>query len=307
MGFAGGIGFANIDLIYSGLKSLPAKGEEVYAKAFGMHLGGGIPATLINTSRLGIPSRVVTFIGHDYFSDFVRQEFARYPAEVIDLYEGDGMPVTLSSTMVCDNDRTFLSYRDPVEITPQIREKALHYLRGAKVVDMHEGFLDVYRTLKEEGTIHIFDTGWEDDLSIDKYREYLELADYYVPNQKEALKITGESTVEGAAECLSQFFSDVIIKLDKDGCLLKNKSGIKVIPPMEGVEAVDATGAGDAFLSGFIYGVYKGYPVEECLRFGNITGGHCVQGIGCLTKFVEEKELLLLAGISGSRRKAVGE
>lgn len=306
MGFAGGIGFANIDLIYSGLKSLPAKGEEAFAKGFGMYLGGGIPATLINTSRLGIPSRIVTFIGHDYFSNFVRQECAKYPAEVIDIYEGDRMPVTLSSTMVCDNDRTFLSYRDPVKITPQIRTKALHYLRGAKVVDMHEGFLDVYRTLKEEGAVHIFDTGWEDDLSIDKYREYLELADYYVPNQKEALKITGESTVEGAAECLAQFFSDVIIKLDKDGCLLKNKSGIRLILPMEGVKAVDATGAGDAFLSGFIYGIYKGYPVEECLKFGNITGGYCVQEMGCLTKYVEEKELLRLAKGLESRKVCTG-
>ena len=224
---------------------------------------------------------------------------------MIDLYEGDGMPVTLSSTMVCDNDRTFLSFRDKVDITPEIRKKALCYLRGARVVDMHEGFMDVYRTLKAEGTIHIFDTGWEEDLSIDKYREYLELADYYVPNQKEALKITGESTVEGAAECLSQFFPDVIIKLDKDGCLLKNRSGIQIIRPLEGVVAVDATGAGDAFLSGFIYGIYKGYPVEECLRFGNITGGYCVQGVGCLTKYVEENELLCLAESLRGRRMVV--
>ncbi len=305
MEFAGGIGFANIDLIYSGLKNLPGKGEEVYAQKFGMYLGGGIPATMINTARLGIPSRVLTFIGQDYFSNFVRQEFARYPVEMIDLYEGDGMPVTLSSTMVCDNDRTFLSFRDKVDITPEIRKKALCYLRGARVVDMHEGFMDVYRTLKAEGTIHIFDTGWEEDLSIDKYREYLELADYYVPNQKEALKITGESTVEGAAECLSQFFPDVIIKLDKDGCLLKNRSGIQIIRPLEGVVAVDATGAGDAFLSGFIYGIYKGYPVEECLRFGNITGGYCVQGVGCLTKYVEENELLCLAESLRGRRMVV--
>ena len=141
----------------------------------------------------------------------------------------------------------------------------------------------------------MFDTGWSDDLSIDKYREYLQIADYYVPNQKEALKITGESTVEGAADRLSEFFSDVIIKLDRDGCLLKNKDGISIIPSMKNVEAVDATGAGDAFLSGFIYGLYHDYPVEQCIRFGNVTGGTCVQGVGCLTKYVYEEELLQFA------------
>lgn len=193
--------------------------------------------------------------------------------------------MVFSSTMVWEHDRSFVSYRDEVEITAG----------GAKVVDMHEGFLDVYQKLHREGTLQVFDTGWSDDLSIDKYREYLQIADYYVPNQKEALKITGEITIENAAERLSEFFNDVIIKLDRDGCPLKNKDGISVIPSMKNVEAVDATGAGDAFLSGFIYGLFHDYPVEQCIRFGNVTGGTCVQGVGCLTKYVYEDQLLQFA------------
>lgn len=297
MGFVGGVGYTNIDLIYSGLDRLPQTGEEVYAQKFEMHLGGGIPATLINTSRLGIPSRAVTFVGKDYFSEFVYKAFERHGAQIVNLYEGDGMPVTLSTTMVYNHDRSFLSYRDDVEVTEQLEEKIYRQLTGAKVVDMHVGFLEVYKRLNEEGTIQIFDTGWEDDLSLEKYREYLEIADYYMPNQKEALKITGEKSVEGAAEKLSQYFHDVIIKLDRDGCMLKNEKGIQIIPPMKGVEAVDSTGAGDAFMSGFMYGIYHDYPVDQCIRFGNVTGGTCVQGIGCLTRYVEEEELLRLANI----------
>lgn len=297
MGFVGGVGYTNIDLIYSGLDRLPQTGEEVYAQKFEMHLGGGIPATLINTSRLGIPSRAVTFVGKDYFSEFVYKAFEQHGAQIVNLYEGDGMPVTLSTTMVYNHDRSFLSYRDDVEVTEQLEEKIYRQLTGAKVVDMHVGFLEVYKRLNEEGTIQIFDTGWEDDLSLEKYREYLEIADYYMPNQKEALKITGEKSVEGAAEKLSQYFHDVIIKLDRDGCMLKNEKGIQIIPPMKGVEAVDSTGAGDAFMSGFMYGIYHDYPVDQCIRFGNVTGGTCVQGIGCLTRYVEEEELLRLANI----------
>lgn len=295
MGFAGGVGFANIDLIYSGFDKLPEAGEEVYAQRFGMYLGGGVPATLVNASRLGIPSKVVTFIGKDYFSEFVYKAFEQYGMPIVNLYEGDGMPVTLSTTMVYRQDRSFLSYQDKVVVTKQLEEKIYRELTGAKVVDMQVGFLEVYKKLKAEGTILIFDTGWEEGLSMEKYREYLEIADYYLPNQKEAMKITGESSVEGAAGKLSRYFKDVTIKLDKDGCMLKNEKGIRIIPPMQGVEAVDSTGAGDAFMSGFIYGIYHGFPVEQCLRFGNITGGTCVQGMGCLTRYVEEEELLRLA------------
>ena len=292
MEFVGGVGYTNIDLIYSDMDRLPTTGEEVFAKSFEMHLGGGVPATLINTTRLGIPSKILTFLGKDFFSDFASNFFAKYGAEVVNLYHGSGMPVVLSSVMVCNQDRSFMSYQDTIAAAEYTEEDIYRHLTGAKIVDMHVGFLNVYKRLKEEGTILIFDTGWEDDLSIEKYEEYLKLADYYLPNQKEALKITGTEAVEAAAEKLSAYFRDVIIKLDKDGCMLKNENGIQFIPSMKDVKAVDSTGAGDAFMSGFMYGLYHDYPVDQCIRFGNVTGGTCVQGIGCLTKYVDEAALL---------------
>ena len=295
MEFVGGVGYTNIDLIYSDMVRLPATGEEVYARAFGVHLGGGVPATLINTTRLGIPSRILTFLGDDLFSRFAADSFEKYGVEVINLYKGDGTPVVITSVLVCNEDRSFASYRDEQTAGSYEEEDVYRSLTGARIVDMHAGFLDVYRQLKKEGTVLIFDTGWEDDLSIRKYEDYLELADYYLPNQKEALKITGTQSVEQAAERLSDCFENVVIKLDKDGCLLRNREGIRYISPLPGVKAVDATGGGDAFMSGFIYGLFHGYPVEQCIRFGNVTGGTCVQGVGCLTRYVDEKKLLELA------------
>lgn len=43
MSFVGGVGYSNIDLIYSGLDRLPDKGEEIFARGFSMQFGGGIP------------------------------------------------------------------------------------------------------------------------------------------------------------------------------------------------------------------------------------------------------------------------
>lgn len=299
MGFAGGAGFANLDLLYAGLEKLPEEGQEIYAADFDMQLGGGVPATMVNLGRLGVNAKLATFLGEDLFSRFVRGALDGYGVQAVNLYKGNRRPVTLTSVLICGGDRSFVSYQDEIEITPQLVEQVYRQLHGAKVVDMQAGFLEAYRKLSAENTVQVFDTGWEEDLSIDKYKDYLEIADYYVPNQKEALKITGESTVENAAGKLGRYFSDVIIKLDKDGCLLKNSKGTKIIPPMQGVKAVDATGAGDAFMSGFMYGLYHDYPVEQCIRFGNVAGGVCVQGVGCLTKYVGEAELLRLADTIG--------
>ena len=204
-----------------------------------------------------------------FFSEFAKKSYAEYGAEIINLYQGSGMPVILTSVMVCNQDRSFTSYREEATASCCTAEDIYRHLSGAKLVSMHVGFLDVYKRLKEEGTVLIFDTGWEDDLSIEKYEDYLRLADYYLPNQKEALKITGTNTVEAAAEKLSAYFPQAIIKLDKDGCLLRNSAGTQFIPSMKGVTAVDSTGAGDAFMSGFMYGLFHGHPIEQCIRFGN--------------------------------------
>ena len=46
------------------------------------------------------------------------------------------------------------------------------------------------------------------------------------------------------------------------------------------VRAVDATGSGDAFDGGFLHGYLAGWPLEECLRAGNICGALATTGAG---------------------------
>ena len=120
----------------------------------------------------------------------------------------------------------------------------------------------------------------------------LELADYYTPNQKEAMKLTGTRTPEAAAQVLEGFFDRVVVKLDAAGCLIREHGVQSIIPAIPGYLHRDSTGAGDAFLAGFLYGLYHGYPLAECALFGNITGGKCVTAVGCLTAFCTETELL---------------
>ena len=69
--------------------------------------------------------------------------------------------------------------------------------KGAKIVEVQNGYYDVYRKLKDEGTLLVLDTGYTDDMSLSLYRDLIELCDYYVPNQKEAMKITENSIARG--------------------------------------------------------------------------------------------------------------
>ena len=292
--FVIGIGRINIDMIYSGLERLPSLGEEVYSKGFEIHLGGGAPGEAVILSKLGVPAKIITWLGSSMFAEIARSEFRIGNPEIIDLYQGNGNPLVLSSAMLCEGDRTFLSWCDEVTPTDADIERIRREHRDAKIVLLSPLYPEIYEGLNLTGSVKIFDTGWEDDLSHEnpKYHRFLEQADYYLPNRREALKMTGTASVDEAAEVLSHYFEHVIIKVDSEGCLIRDAEGTRVIPPLRGIEAVDATGAGDAFLSGFTYGVYHGYSVDDCVRFGNITGGTCVQAYGCLTKTLTESELL---------------
>ncbi|RWV84620.1 hypothetical protein GW17_00053652 [Ensete ventricosum] len=44
--------------------------------------------------------------------------------------------------------------------------------------------------------------------------------------------------------------------------------------------AVDATGAGDLFASGFLYGLVKGFCLEDCCKVGCCSGGSVVRALG---------------------------
>ena len=191
-------------------------------------------------------------------------------------------------------DRSFITYgKGSIDADEASAEEFYNMAHGAKICLMNPGgFTDVYSRLKREGTLMVLDTGWDDELSFDKYGNLLEIADYYTPNQKEALKITGCSDARDAAAALKKYFDRVIVKVDKDGCIGIDETGMFFCKSVDEFKCVDSTGAGDAFLAGFCYGLFYDYPFSECIEFGNVTGGKAVTQVGALSGFVSEKELL---------------
>ena len=269
-------------------------GEELYCKDFDLQLGGGLPATLINLGRLGIETKIATELGTDIFSEFAKDKFLQNGVEPTNLYEGDKIPLNITSAIILPKDRTFFTYgKGSIEADDNAKEKFFQIAKDSKITMMQlGGFLDVYKKLHEGGTKLVLDTGWDDDMSFEKFADYLEIADYYTPNQKEAKKISNTSTPEEAAQALTKYFDNVVIKVDKDGCIGIDENGSFFVPSIDEFKNVDSTGAGDAFLSGFMYGLFYDKPLKECVLLGNITGGKAVTKVDALSAYNTEQELL---------------
>lgn len=293
MAFIAGAGATNVDLLYQGFDRLADVGEELYCKDFSLQLGGGLPATLINLGRLGINTKIATELGNDIFSNFAKEKFTQNGVNPTNLYSGEGIPLNITSAIILPKDRTFYTYgKGNIEPDEKAIETFYNIAKGSKICMMQlGGFLPVYKKLKEEGTILVLDTGWDDEMSIEKYQDYLELADYYTPNRKEAMKITGTDTPENAAHALKQYFEKVVVKVDADGCIGIDGDEEFFVPSIEEFVNVDSTGAGDAFLAGFMYGLFYDYNLKDCIKFGNVTGGKAVTAVGALSGYVSEREL----------------
>jgi sugar/nucleoside kinase (ribokinase family) len=194
------------------------------------------------------------------------------------------------------SDRTFITYgKGSIEADDKSKEAFYNLAKGSKITMMQlGGFLDVYKKLHEEGTKLVLDTGWDDEMSFSKYNDYLEIADYYTPNQKEAIKITDTSNAQDAAEKLKRYFDKVVVKLDKDGCIGIDSNEMFIVPSIDEFKNVDSTGAGDAFLAGFMYGIFYDYSLKESILMGNLTGGKAVTKVGALSAYLTENELLTL-------------
>ncbi len=293
MAFAAGYGKTNVDLLFENMSRLPNEGEEIFTNRFSLCLGGGIPGTMVNLGRLGINCKTVTELSNDMFSDFAFSEFRKAGVEPVNLYHGDKIAVNITAAAITKNDRTFVSYgNDENEVDA---EEVYNALKGAKAVAMHADFPQVYERLKKDGTMVILDTGYIEGMSLENYEHFLEIADYFLPNRKEAELLCKTTDPKQCAKILSKYVNPSIVKLDKDGCLIYKDGSYIFVKSIDEFIHVDSTGAGDAFFAGFLYGIMKDEPIEKCVLYGNITGGKCVTAVGCTTVYFTEHELLKMA------------
>ena len=102
----------------------------------------------------------------------------------------------------------------------------------------------------------------------------------FLPNSLELGTLTGEADYcRGADLMIERGVKVVAVKLGKKGCYVTDGKERLRIAPFK-VKAIDTTGAGDAFCTGFLYGLLNQKTLEECGRLGNFVASKCVTMMG---------------------------
>jgi fructokinase len=121
-------------------------------------------------------------------------------------------------------------------------------------------YIDLLNKAKEAGALISFDPNYRHLLFpnnttsfITQSWHYIAACDFFKLSDEEALLITGLDTVDAAAAALRTKTNAVFaITLGKEGTLLSTSNGTEIISSIP-ITAVDATGAGDAFVGAVLY------------------------------------------------------
>nr|GMC54203.1 adenosine kinase [Ipomoea batatas] len=97
---------------------------------------------------------------------------------------------------------------------------------------------------------------------------------------KELLSGEGDTDPEAALEFMAKYCKWAVVTLGQKGCIAKHGKEVVCVPAIGESKAIDATGAGDLFASGFLYGLIKGLPLEACCQVGSCSGGSVIRALG---------------------------
>ena len=141
---------------------------------------------------------------------------------------------------------------------------------------------ELFSYIKEKGKILTVDmTKAKNGETIQDIAGLLPYIDYMFPNEAEISLLTGEQDPCRNAEILLEMgVKTVVIKCGEKGCMIGNEKGIYSIPAVPAEKCVDTTGAGDTFVSGFLWGLSEGWESIECAEFACAAASFAVESVG---------------------------
>jgi sugar/nucleoside kinase (ribokinase family) len=299
------LGILVSDVIARRVDHVPARGSLGLVEEISLHGGGCALNTASVLVRFGLSASVVGKVGADPFGDFV-----------LDLLDERGVErggvlrdpdVATSATVVLvdsGGERTFLHLPGANgELRPEeLDEEALFsgralHLAGALVMPELDGepTATVLERAKAGGLTTSLDTVWDATGRWERVLPSLPFVDVFVPSLAEAAAISGQREPRAAAAWLrDRGVGTVALKLGAEGCYVAGE-GLEGLIPAPAVEAVDSTGAGDAFAAGFLYGRLAGWPLERTAEFANAAGALATTAVGAVEGITGIDEVLALA------------
>ena len=279
--FASVFGQMNIDLIFHGIDEMPQLGKEILASDFAMCVGGGPIVIPYHLAKLGVPSKLGTILEKDFESKVARDLLNRIEYKnIVEFSVNARNPVVFTTVLTSKKERSFVSFNAHVDETAVEITELLRFYAGSSVAFFPQNNY-LAKQLHSQGIKLILDSSWSGGLSMGNYIDRFPYAEFFTPNSLEAKQICGEGNLLGCLDKLEKYLKFPIIKMGESGVITKKAGKYFHIPPIRTLNPIDPTGAGDNFIVGLMYGMWKKYNLFDSLKCANILGGLSTEVLGC--------------------------
>ncbi len=287
------IGAAVVDIIVGPIeKGLFIKGSVPY-KNMTTSCGGDALNEAVMLSKLGLSCELVTLIGDDDAAKRIRDCLLDNNVSM-DKISVDPEIVTGTNIVLVDDEGERYFITNPESSLRKLsKEHIVPYVDNmGDIVSFASIFVsprltiselsEVFGAIKEKPErILVSDmTTAKNGERIEDLDPVLKYIDYIIPNEKEAALLTGENDPAKSARAFIEHGANcVIIKCGSKGCIYDDGTISGSIPAFQ-AKVIDTTGAGDSFVSGFIYGLRKGMDLFDCCRYGCAVSSIVIEHMG---------------------------
>ena len=280
-------GEINPDLILSGDVE-PAFGQvEKLVDSTTLTIGSSSAIFACGAARLGLKVAFIGVCGDDVFGRFMLDEMQKRDVDVSHVIVRQAGKTGLSVILNREADRAILTHLGliPTLQAPDISDSLLHQARHLHVASyflqtaLQPGLPNLFRRARERGLTTSLDTNYDPSKKWIGFDELLAVTNVFLPNEKEAVSLSGESNVDLAASWLGSRVKVLAIKLGADGAL-SVREGVSIRIASIPVKVIDTVGAGDSFDAGFLYGYLNSWDLEKTLHLACICGALSTQKAG---------------------------
>ncbi len=291
------VGSSNIDLIAQ-VPRLPRLGETMVGHSFHLGYGGKGANQAVMAARLGARVTMVTKLGRDVFGEGTVRNYIAQGVDTTFVLFDESEASGVAPIFVDDAAQNFIVIVPGANhaLSPDDASSAAEVIRGADVLVCQleiplETTLEAFRIAHAADVRTILNPSPAAPLP----DELLRLTDICVPNETETELLTGlpvqsSSQAESAAHSLlARGVGVVIVTLGERGALVVEQNAVEHLPPIR-IEAVDPTGAGDAFIGSLATFLGEGMQLRTGVRRANAIAALSVTKIGTQTSFPNRQE-----------------
>jgi len=282
------LGEINVDLILTG-DVMPEFGQrEKLVTDAALFLGSSSAIFACGAGRLGLRTAFIGKVGDDDFGRFMVERLEERGVDTSGVLVDPSVKTGLSVILSRGQDRAILTYLGSIDalrgedVNREILKRARHLHVASYFLQrqLQPSLPELFAMARAWGLSTSLDTNWDPDERWDDYLPHvLNQVDVFLPNENEALAISGADELDSATRSLMELIPLVVIKRGMEGAFACRGDEV-VHQAAFPVASVDSTGAGDSFDAGFLYGFLRGKSLAESLQLGCVCGALCTTQLG---------------------------